>query len=146
MAHGSDKSDILVDGAKKMTWRQLAIASIACALVNCQSSQISQADVIGEYHATVPSGLATLVIMSDYTWKYHIDGPRDFVRSGKWVPEPSDTTSSVYVITFERFEFGFPVFRADPQKPSFWPAQFSKDYTGRARACIRDGEICFKHS
>jgi hypothetical protein len=138
---------------KKMMWRRVAIGSMACALANCEGDQISQPDVMGEFHADVPSGRATLVIKPDYTWEYHIDGSRDFIRSGKWEPEPSLTASSIYTVTFIRFEFGFRLFEPvgplsehDLQKPGFWPAQFSKDYTGKARACIRDGEICFKHS
>jgi hypothetical protein len=146
ISFGTDKSDILVDGAEKMTWRRVAIIGIACALANCDGSQIGQADVMGEYHANIPPGSATLVIKPDYTWEYHIDGSRQFTRSGKWELESSDTTSSIYAITFERFEFGFPVSRADPQKPSLWPAQFYKDYTGKVRACIMDGKICFRHS
>jgi hypothetical protein len=119
---------------------------MAIALASCEGDQISQTDVMGEYHADIPPGLATLVIRPDYTWEYHIDGPADFVHSGKWDPEPSLTTSSAYTITFLRFEFGFPLSEFDPQRPAIWPAEFSKDYTGKVRACIRQGRICFKHS
>lgn len=138
---------------RQKTWgRHVAIAGVACALANCTDPPISQADVMGEYHADLPPGMATLVIRSEYTWEYRISGSRDFVRSGKWQPEPSMTTPSIYALSFERFEFGFPLSNFDPpsikvdwQKPSFWPAQFSY-YAGKARVCVRDGQFCFKHS
>jgi hypothetical protein len=128
--------------SKRMAWRRISIVGIACALANCEGDRVSQTDVMGEFHANVPSGQATLVIKPDYSWKYHIDGQRDFIRSGKWEPEPSLTTSSVYTITFIRFEFGFPGYEFE----AFWAAQFSRDYTGKVRACIMDDRICFRHS
>jgi hypothetical protein len=126
-------------------WRLIAIACMASVLASCEGSQIDQTDVMGEYHADVPAGTAKLVIKPDCTWEYRIEGSPEFVRSGKWEPEPGMSTPSTRVITLDRFEFGFPLSDMDPQKPSFWPAQFSKDSTGKARACILDGEICFKH-
>jgi hypothetical protein len=144
---------VAMDRAKKMMWRGIAIAGMAFILVNCGSSQISQADIIGEYRADVPPGLATLIIKQDYTWEYHIDGPQYFARSGKWVTESDLTTSSTYTVTLERFESGFPLFdyvppsiKFDQQKPGFLVAQFEKDYTGKVSTCIRIRKYCFKHS
>jgi hypothetical protein len=116
-----------------------ASANCACSLIG-----ISQTDAMGEYRADVPSGLAILTVKPDFTWEYRIDGS-NFARSGKWSPEPNDTTRSVYAITFVPFEFGFPTSPFDPQKPSIWPAQFFRDYRGKIQACIMIVDICFKH-
>jgi hypothetical protein len=89
-------------------------------------------------------GRATLVLKSDGTWEYGVDGPSKFSRAGTWTSEGDLTTPYAVVITLNRFEFGFPRHNFDPQTPSYWIATFEKVYGGKIRTCVQDESICFK--